>query len=242
MYFSIHRILEFKTTINSNPSRRAHAPHTRIKNVTILLRRMKFVGSTPIRPIGWWRDIKVDLIDPFSVSPEYTISVVVKRRGRNMTGQRTFVPPRVVSLSLSLDFLEGTDVPSTPPLPSTEHPFRGGVGDEAGWWWRLLFTSPLSIPITLKLSINLTVKRFTRRGKRHRAPAISWSQMSRKRGEREGKGRRKFSAYKPCFIVTRSHTFLPTFRLPSLQHVLHFEQVQFRSTHHPQLFRSDDIR
>lgn len=128
MYFSIHRILEFKTTINSNPSRRAHAPHTRIKNVTILLRRMKFVGSTPIRPIGWWRDIKVDLIDPFSVSPEYTISVVVKRRGRNMTGQRTFVPPRVVSLSLSLSRLprrHGRSFNPSPPFDRTPLQGRG---------------------------------------------------------------------------------------------------------------------
>lgn len=45
----------------------------------------------------------------------------------------------------------------------------------------LLFTSALSIPITLKLSINLTVKRFTLVGKRHRVPAISWLQMSRAR-------------------------------------------------------------
>lgn len=50
--------------------------------------------------------------------------------------------------------------------PSTDHPFPGGEV-------ALLLTSPLSIPITLKLSINLTVERFTRRGKRHRAPAIS---------------------------------------------------------------------
>lgn len=99
---------------------------------------------------------------------------------------------RLFSLSTSSKARRERSLPPTPPSPPplalrpNTLPFRGGVGDEAGWWW-LLFTSPLSIPITLKLSINLTVKRFTRRGKRHRAPAISWSQMSRKR--KGGKGR-----------------------------------------------------
>lgn len=86
--------------------------------------------------------------------------------------------PLSLSLEALFDFLEGTEEETrTSSLvnPSTDHPFAEG----GGW---LLFTSPLSIPITLKLSINLTVERFTRRGKRHRAPAISWSQMSRGEG------------------------------------------------------------
>lgn len=83
--------------------------------------------------------------------------------------------PLSLSLEALFDFLEGTEENFLPCEPFNRPPLRRG----GGW---LLFTSPLSIPITLKLSINLTVERFTRRGKRHRAPAISWSQMSRGEG------------------------------------------------------------
>lgn len=128
---------------------------------------------------------------------------------------------RLFSLSTSSKARRERSLPPTPPSPPplalrpNTPPFRGGVGDEAGWWW-LLFTSPLSIPITLKLSINLTVKRFKRGGENDIGRRPFLGRRCHGKGGGKGKGRRKFSPYKPCFTASRHDPTLlfPRFVFP----------------------------
>lgn len=81
---------------------------------------MKFVGSTPIRPIGWWRDIKVDLIGPLLHFPGIYNIGGGKKEGEEYDRERSFPLESSSSLEalFSLDFLEGTEgtfPPSNPP-------------------------------------------------------------------------------------------------------------------------------
>lgn len=169
----------------------------------------------------------MDLIGPLLHFPGIYNIGGGKEEGEEYDRERSFPLESSSSLEalFSLDFLEGTEgtfPPSNPPLPPpplalrpNTPPFRGGVGDEAGWWW-LLFTSPLSIPITLKLSINLTVKRFKRGGENDIGRRPFLGRRCHGKGGGKGKGRRKFSPYKPCFTASRHDPTLlfPRFVFP----------------------------